>query len=941
LEREFKLSKLVSGPFGISTLAGLLIIMLAIFFGNQYLKQGFNEQVSISAGVTTKGVHDLINQKFEQYKLMSRAIANHNQDRIYELAQGAGYPYDLNMISNEIDELFKEVRHFAVLNDLGEVKVASTGFFFGTPCLEHINRVVINSTVDIDAELHQCEHGSHYDVVINLRRGDEHAAFYLSFYLVYLQELLAQFSGPELRLLMVQGDNPAQVVLSPEAIASYKPLEILDKKTLSKVLANLQIVQGGWRVIALPIPGLFENYNKKIDQASLGLFLGVLLLYMAFIYYLRVANNARFKAEQKASYSALFNAGPTILIEKNLQDKGAIEYVSPNVQQVLGFTSERIVQDRVFSDLIYPKDRTFFHSQLDLAIATQQKTLELEFRMLSLNLQYIWVYALMHIEYDQKGKAKTLQGYVTSIHAQKLAEFQATTLINNAPDAILVTDAEGKILQANKRVKAIFGYEDQDLIGVSVMVLLPGFELISNAANIAMKTEQEELEGYKFNGESIILGVRLNKLQLQMKASAKVWAIVMRDISLQKQAQQQMQEAKERAEQLAVSRTRFMAMVSHEIRTPMNGVLGMADLLANTSLNSTQKGYVDVIQQSGDSLMTILNDVLDFSKVEASGLQVQSEAFDVYQAIENCFNLLKPQANIGGVTLKKHFAANCPCYLKGDVMRLRQIMINLLSNAIKFSPQGRVSVNIDAQRLDGAKVLLLLSFKDNGLGISEADQKNLFQPFTQADNRLSRSFGGTGLGLSISKQLIDLMGGSISVQSQLGKGSEFRVELPFEINSKAPKSRSEVLIEPPKESLDLLGQTVRVLLVEDDAVNQKIAESFLEGLGVSVDSVNNGVEAIEFWRMHHQSIDLILMDCQMAIMNGYEATQMIRQEERLLGVENPVVIIAFTADGYEENEVLARESGMDDVLVKPLSLKRFNEKVVGWLKQPNKSNNSK
>lgn len=931
LEREFKLSKLFNSPFGLSTVIGLVLIIIAIISGNQYLKNGFKEQVEMSASVTTKGVHDLINEKFEQYKLISRAIVNHHQDRIFELSQGAGYPYDLNQISNEIEELFKEVRQFAILDDYGHVQVGSAEYFFGTPCLEHINRIVLNSDIEIDGELHQCDHGSHYDIVINLRRGEEHAAFYVSFYLSYLQALLAQFSGSELQLRMVQGADVSQVVLSPDAIATHQPLEILDESRLQQIIANIQIVDGGWRVIALPAPGLFEHYAIKIDQASWGVFLAVLFLYFVFVYSLKAANNARFKAEQKASYSALFNAGPTLLIEKNLEGKGSIEYVSPNVQQVLGFSTDEVRQNYLFSDLIYSKDRIRFDADLNRAMKSRRRTLEMEFRMLSAGWKYIWVYALMHLDYDAKGKAKKLQGYVTSIHAQKLAEQQATTLINNAPDAILVTNAQGVILQANKRVKAIFGYEGQDLIDVSITVLLPDFERIFNPDSRDIETEQEELEGYTFNGETLTLGVRLNQMQLQ--PDSKVWAIVMRDISLQKQAQRQMQQAKERAEQLALSRTRFMAMVSHEIRTPMNGVLGMADLLAHTHLSIKQKDYVEVIQQSGDSLMTILNDVLDFSKVEAGGLKLHCEVFDLHKTVESCFNLLQPQASMGQVALKKQFATDCPSHLNGDEMRLRQVVMNLLSNAIKFSPKGEVILSVDSERIDPKNVRLILTFKDNGLGISEADQNQLFQPFTQVDNTLSRSFGGTGLGLSISKQLIELMGGSIAVNSQLGKGSEFTVELPFEVAQAAKKPISAVLIEEKPSPLRLDGQQPRVLLVEDDPVNQKIAESFLQGLGVSVDSVNNGVEAIEFWRMHYQSIDLILMDCQMAIMDGYEATRLIRKEEALLHLTNSVVILAFTADGYAENEVLAKQSGMHDVLVKPLNLTSFNEKIVYWLEQ--------
>lgn len=933
MERKFKLNQFVTNsPFFVGTFIGFLLLTLSVIAVNQYLKQGFAEQVKMSAEVTARGVNGLIEEKFEQYELISRAIANHHQDRILELATGAGYPYDLNVIANEVKSLFGEIRQFAVLDAEGHAKVGSIGYFLGPACREHVQQVLLNPDVELDGELHQCELGSHYDVVINLKRGDERAAFYLSFHLVYLQDLLAQFSGPELRLVIVQGKNLSNVVLTSTAIADTKPVEVLDDATVSQVMANLPIVTDGWRVIALPTPGLFENYGRKIDRATWVVFLGVLFLYFLFAHYLRIANRARFEAEQKASYSALFNAGPTILIEKSLQDNGVIEYVSPNVLQLLGFTSEQIIKEYVYTGLICSKDREMFDSTLLSAINEQKNKLELEFRMLRSDKQSIWVYALMHIQYDAKGKAKKLQGYITSINAQKLAEEQATSLINNAPDAILVTEEDGTILQANKRVKEIFGYEGLDLIGTSITVLLPDFEISFKALGLKTETEQEELEGYRFNGESIMLGVRLN--QLQLKSDSKVLAIVMRDISLQKQAQQQMQDAKERAEQLAASRTHFMAMVSHEIRTPMNGVLGMADLLSNAELNSQQRGYVEVIQQSGASLMTILNDVLDFSKVEEGGLTLKSEEFEVYKVIDSCLSLLQPQASVGGVRLTTHYSQSSYGCLRGDVMRLRQIVINLLSNAIKFSPNGHVSISVEAQTVRANEVTLKLAFKDDGLGISDVDQKMLFQPFMQADNALSRSFGGTGLGLSISNQLVALMGGNICVQSQLGAGSVFLVELPFERVIDLPVALPETLVMARNNQVWTAEKSPRVLLVEDDSVNKKIAESYLETMNITVDTVSNGVEAIEYWRMHHQNIDLILMDCQMAIMDGYEATRMIRHEEGLLGPEKPVVIIAFTADAYAENEVAAREAGMNDMILKPLNLESFKAKIIHWLGQP-------
>ena len=908
---------------------GLLLLILGVLGGNHYLKQGFNEQVEASAIVTTKGVKRLITEKFEQYNLISLAIVNHHEDRIFELARGAGYPYDLNLISNEIRGLFGEIRQFGILDDLGQTQVGSEGFYLGELCRAHIDRSILNPGVNLDGELHQCEQGAHYDVVINLNRGDEQASLYLSFYLVYLQDLLMQFSGSELRLLMVKDTDLSQVMVTSKAIASVEPLEVLSQGSINQIIANVQVMEGGWRLLALPAAGLFEAYNSKIDRASWGLLFILLIFYFLFIYYFRAATQARFKAEQKASYSALFNAGPTVLIEKDLTSDDVLEYVSPNVRQILGFTSENMIHDHRFNDLIYSKDRVEFNQQLNLAIKNRQESLEMEFRLRRSNWQYIWVYGLMHIKYDLKGKATTLQGYLTSIDAQKIAENQANSLIDNAPDAILVTDANGKILQANKRVKKIFGYDELDLVGTPISILLPDFDDGFTTINRLLESEQEEIEGYTSEGQSIVLGVRLNQLFMKSK---KVLAIVMRDITQQKQAQQQMQQAKEHAEQLATSRTRFMAMVSHEIRTPMNGVLGMADLLANTALNKRQQNYVDVIKESGESLITILNDVLDFSKMGERGISLNSTNFELRSLIDSCFSLLQPQANLNSVKVKIDYTETCPAVLHGDAMRLRQIIINLLGNAIKFSPNGDVSLQLDAKNSEDGGVLLNLIFKDNGLGISETDQQSLFEPFTQSDNSLSRNFGGTGLGLSISKQLVELMGGKISVSSTLGVGSVFSIELPFKQNSEDSQSQPNSDATRVKLS-DFSKKAARVLLVEDDVINQKIAESYLLDLGVQVDIVHNGVEAIEFWQMHHQDIDLILMDCQMPIMDGYEATRIIRQEESLMNSKSPVVIIAFTADGYEENIKRSEEAGMDDIMVKPINLVSFNNKVGFWLKR--------
>ncbi|MEA3404943.1 MAG: ATP-binding protein [Pseudomonadota bacterium] len=926
-----KLVDFANKPFSLSAVLGLLVTVLAIFSGNQYLKQAHFERVVEAAEVTTKGVNRLITEKFEQNKIISRAIVNHHQDRILELASGAGYPYDLNQISNEIETLFSDIRQFAILDSFGQAKVGSEGYFLGASCRNHINRALLDTQENLDEELHQCSHGSHYDVIVKLERGDQQAGFYVSFYLNYIQNMLSQFASNELKLMLVDGADFSKVMLTPTAVADDAPLEILDKEITAQVLANDPVASGDWHVIALPTKDLFTAHANKIDFASWLIFTAVFVLYLVFLYYLRIANAARFRAEQKASYSALFNAGPTVLIEKPIDGSAPLDYVSPNVKQLLGFSSEEMLSKNSFYELVYSEDLPRLKMAIDLALKKKLDSIETEFRIMRDDHRYIWVYGLIHLNIDSKDQSRKIQGYLTSINEQKLAEQQATSLIDSAPDAIVITDDQGQILQVNHMVVELFGYSVERLLGQSVNKLLPMFKSELELLDGLRNSEQVESEGVTEAGNVLTLALSLSR---QKTDKGRVITIVARDVSLQKKAQEQMRLAKENAERLAESRTRFMAMISHEIRTPMNGVLGMADLLSNTSMNSQQRNYVEVIQQSGGSLISILNDVLDFSKLDEGKIQLHPEPFDLRAVIDSCFNLLTPQAKLNGVILKKQYNQTELLRLDGDAVRLRQIVLNFLGNAIKFSPNGEVSLELFFKADRGGKTQLELRFKDNGVGISKEGQKQLFQPYTQADSSLSRDFGGTGLGLSISKQLIDLMGGTVSVRSELGEGSCFKVKLPFTKvgqavfeNGHVDVSTTDKKVVPQHTYPDV---PLKVLLVEDDIVNQQIAKTYLMNLGLEVDTVNNGFEAIEFWRMHHDSIDMVLMDYQMPIMDGFEASRIIRQEELVMNKPIPTVIIAFTADAYIQDQP---QELMNDFMVKPLHTDEFNAKVIPWIEQ--------
>ncbi|WP_373954692.1 ATP-binding protein [Vibrio pomeroyi] len=527
---------------------------------------------------------------------------------------------------------------------------------------------------------------------------------------------------------------------------------------------------------------------------------------------------------------------------------------------------------------------------------------------------------LLLIIFWNRKLAKQISIANEATEALKKAQNQLYNMLNSSPIAAAVVFEE-QVRYANDTAKRLFVVEGKELDDIDVAAIhdsLTVREEVHKELKLNGKVENRELVLRKSDGTRFVALVSYYLFELDGEIATLFWAF---DISEMKYLNEQLAEEKERADLASQAKSEFLANMSHEIRTPMNAIIGLSYLAMGEIVNPVARTYVEKVHRSGHSLLSIINDILDFSKIEAGQLCIDNIPFNSLTTFHDVIELMDSKAAEKQLSLSMSIDPELDTPLRGDPLRLFQVVLNLIGNAIKFTAKGNVALTVAHVRSNEDSLTMKVSVTDTGIGISDDNLHKLFEAFSQADTTTTRRFGGTGLGLNISQKLVHAMGSKITVESVLGQGSEFSFELTL------PRSTHEELTQFKAQELQLDYQIEfkgqRVLLVEDNELNQDLALAFFTRSKLNADLAENGKEAVELAQSN--DYEMIFMDLQMPIMDGFEATSLIREFNK------DVPIIAMSANVFADAKQRAREAGVTDFLDKPIIIDKATSLISKYI----------
>ncbi|MBI4396061.1 MAG: PAS domain S-box protein [Elusimicrobia bacterium] len=588
-----------------------------------------------------------------------------------------------------------------------------------------------------------------------------------------------------------------------------------------------------------------------------------------------------------------------------------------------------------------------YHSEVSYSLG--QKTLWLETRLVPIR--------------NAEGEVVSVLGIARDISARKQAEEairrsedKFSRIFSTSPESFIISRvSDGKILDVNESFSRLTGYSREESVGQTTLDLSlwarpheredlvrlldetgeGRMEGSFRAKNGRIFPGQISLRLIDVEGERCLLSItrdisdfknamaQIEKLNRELESRVET-----RTAELVK-VNEELSQARDAALESARVKSQFLANMSHEIRTPLNAVVGMAGLLLDTPLNDQQKEFTEIVRGSADSLLSIVNNILDFSKIESGKMRLEERDYDLRSLVGEVVGVFKPEARRKNLRLDFRFDSPVPAALRGDAARLKQVLTNLLGNALKFTERGEVLVKVNKQAETDRIAIIQIDVLDTGIGISPEQRSYLFEPFTQADPSTTRRFGGTGLGLAISKQIVNLMGGTIGVEGRPGQGSTFWIRVPcMKPAPTAPvpekKERAGYPSQGPGPSWE--KRDIAVLIAEDNLVNQKVILAQLSKLGLRADAVTNGRDVLSALEKH--PYDVVFMDCQMPVLDGYQAAEELRRREK---GKRRTPVIAMTAHAMEGDRERCLASGMDDYVAKPVQMEDLEALLRKWV----------
>jgi len=536
-----------------------------------------------------------------------------------------------------------------------------------------------------------------------------------------------------------------------------------------------------------------------------------------------------------------------------------------------------------------------------------------------------------------KGTVQDITDTVTAKQDKRLAEDTLASILSSSHEAIIVTDKDLIVEVFNDGAENIFGYSRDEVLGKSAEIFLPinvkpnhkkFVETYKKSNKISLLLDsQRGIKARRKNGEEFPAEISVSTVSTH---SGDIFSILIRDNSKLKAREDSLKAERARAQAANTAKSRFLATMSHEIRTPLHGILGVNQLLGRTKLTDEQRSYLTTTENSGEVLLSLIDNLLDFSRIESGLFELQPETINILSILQDLLSTFQKSASDKGVLLKTEIAPATLDDAVVDPLRLRQILTNLIGNALKFTSEGSVAINVAMHDNNQFRFAVI----DSGIGISKEDQGKIFDRFAQSDDSIQRKYGGTGLGLSIVKELVTLMGGQIGVKSEIGQGSEFWFTLPIIQPGFTPTSKSAPASDEKLLIRENIGAGKTALVVDDEQANRLVCSSLLQELGFNIIEHDNGNEAIK--TLENSEVDIVFMDLHMPDLSGSDCIRQIREEKSSF---NDIPIAIMTADVSSTASKLASEVGANQFCTKPFSLEQLANISEGLL-SPNESKNT-